>query len=82
MSTPHRTPTVAALKACGLKVMAARNGHGVRWARAQCARDLQVAGHAAADAAALADSMTRFSTGFAARADALVAAYTAGASAP
>ena len=79
MSAPQRRRTVAALTACGTKVLAASNGHGVRWARAQCARDLQAAGHAPGDAQQLADSMARFSTGFAARADALVAAFAAGA---
>lgn len=79
MSTQRRTGTVAALTACCKKVMTARNGHALRWARVQCVRDLQAAGHAATDAQQLAESMTRFSTSFAARADALVAEFNAGA---
>ena len=78
MTRIDRTAELAALNACGVKAMAARNGHGARWAREQGARDLQAAGHAADDAQQLAESMARFSTGFAARADVLQAEFNAG----
>lgn len=36
-------PDVAALSACCLDAMAAKNGHGRRWAVARCVRALQAA---------------------------------------
>ena len=75
----NRHAELAALTACAGKVLAARNGHGVRWARAGCATALMNAGHRMDSAESLAASMARFSVSFADRADALQAEFNQGA---
>lgn len=81
MSRPaiNRRAELAALTACGAKVLAARNGHGVRWARAGCTAALLNAGHRMDSAESLAAAMARFSVSFADRADALVTQFKEGA---
>ena len=71
MTRINRAAELAALKACGVKVLAATNGHHVRWARAGCTTALMNAGHRMDSAEQLAASMARFSVGFADRADVL-----------
>jgi len=75
----NRRAELAALQACGTKVLASTNGHGVRWARAGCTAALLNAGHSMDSAESLAASMARFSVSFADRADALVAEFNQGA---
>ena len=75
MTRINRTAELAALKACGIKVLAATNGHHVRWARAGCTTALMNAGHRMDSAEHLAASMARFSVSFADRADALQAEF-------
>ena len=79
MSRINTTAELAALKTCGAKVLAATNGHHVRWARASCTTALLNAGHRMDSAESLAASMSRFSVSFADRADVLVAELNQGA---
>lgn len=74
-----RTAERAALTACATRVMAAANGHGVRWARVGCIAALTSAGYERASAESLASSMTRFAVGFSERANALHAEFNLGA---
>ena len=79
MTRIDRTAELAALTACGIKVLAATNGHHVRWARVGCITGLMNAGHRMDSAESLAASMARFSISFADRADALQAEFNEGA---
>ena len=79
MSRIDRTAELAALTTCARKVLAATNGHHVRWARVGCTMALMNAGHRMESAEALAGSMTNFSTKFADRADLMHAEFNRGA---
>ena len=79
--TINRRAELAALTACGTKVLASTNGHGVRWARAGCTAALMTAGHDATGAEVLSTSMARFSIWLAGRASDLQAEFARGATA-
>ena len=78
----NRQAEVAALHAAAEKHMAARNGHGRRWARAQCVRALVDNGRSEADAEQLAGHMLAFAEAFGKRADALAASFALNAPRP
>lgn len=79
MSTINAAAQHAALSSFSARVMAATNGHHVRWARVGCVAALTRAGHEPASAEQLAASMARFAVGFAAYARAAHAKFNLGA---
>lgn len=73
----NRQAELATLQACAQAVLAARNGHHIRWARVGCVRGLLAAGLNPAQADAAASATLAWAQPFATRANALVAAFNA-----